>query len=87
VPSVAPAAPPPRPASAGSGPARGPRALPIARRGAVRAGPFGYAVARAYAGHTDNGNDVGTTATYVRASLHEVAAALSALTGEPHPLV
>jgi integrase/recombinase XerC len=47
---------------------------------------FGYAVARAYAGHTDSGNDVGTTATYVRASLQEVAAALSALTGEPHPL-
>lgn len=46
---------------------------------------FGYAIARAYAGHTDGGN-VGTTATYVRASLHEVAAALAALTGEPHPL-
>ena len=28
----------------------------------------------------------GTTATYVRANLHEVAAALAALTGEPHPL-
>ena len=42
---------------------------------------FGYAVARAYAGHTDNG----TTSTYVRASLSEVAAAL-AVTGEPHPL-
>lgn len=26
------------------------------------------------------------TATYVRASLAEVAAALAALTGEPHPL-
>jgi integrase/recombinase XerC len=47
---------------------------------------FGYATARAYAGHTDNGN-AGTTATYVRASLPEVAAALTALTGEPHPLV
>ena len=46
---------------------------------------FGYAVARAYAGHTDNG-DAGTTSTYVRASLSEVAAALAALTGEPHPL-
>lgn len=45
---------------------------------------FGYAVARAYAGH--HGRDVGTTATYVRADVHEVAAALSALTGEPHPL-
>jgi integrase/recombinase XerC len=47
---------------------------------------FGYAVARAYAGHTDSGNEPGATATYVRASLAEVAAALAALTGEPHPL-
>ena len=35
---------------------------------------FGYAVARAYAGHTDRGN-VGSTATYIRADIHEVAAA------------
>jgi integrase/recombinase XerC len=47
---------------------------------------FGYAVARAYAGHTDGGSDAGVTSTYVRASLCEVAAALAALTGEPHPL-
>jgi integrase len=47
---------------------------------------FGYATARAYAGHTDSGGDIGATATYVRASLPEIAAALSALTGEPHPL-
>lgn len=47
---------------------------------------FGYAVARAYAGHSDSGSDVGTTTTYVRASLQEVAAALAALTNEPHPL-
>ena len=47
---------------------------------------FGYAVARAYAGHTDGGSDGGATSTYVRASLSEVAAALAALTGEPHPL-
>ena len=47
---------------------------------------FGYAVARAYAGHTDSGSEAGATATYVRASLSEVAAALAALTGEPHPL-
>ncbi|HLL66414.1 MAG TPA: site-specific integrase [Micromonosporaceae bacterium] len=47
---------------------------------------FGYAVARGYAGHTDGGSDAGTTATYVRSSLQEIAAALSALTGEPHPL-
>lgn len=49
---------------------------------------FGFAVARAYAGHTDNaGNNSGaTTATYVTADLSEVATALAALTGEPHPL-
>jgi integrase/recombinase XerC len=43
-------------------------------------------VARAYAGHTDGGGEAGATSTYVRASLSEVAAALAALTGEPHPL-
>ena len=48
---------------------------------------FGYAVARAYAGHTDGGSgEGGATSTYVRASLSEVTAALAALTGEPHPL-
>src|SRR5271157_5997558 len=49
---------------------------------------FGYAVAKAYAGHTDSsgGGDAGATATYVRATTHEVATALAALTGEPHPL-
>jgi len=47
---------------------------------------FGYAVARAYAGHTEGGSETGATSTYVRASLAEVAAALAALTGEPHPL-
>jgi integrase/recombinase XerC len=47
---------------------------------------FGYAVARAYAGHTEGSSEAGATATYVRASLSEVAAALAALTGEPHPL-
>jgi len=47
---------------------------------------FGYAVARAYAGHNGRKDD-GTTATYVRADLYEVATALAALTGEPHPLV
>src|SRR6267378_8042052 len=47
---------------------------------------FGYAVAKAYAGHTDTGSEAGATATYVRATPSEVATALSALTGEPHPL-
>jgi integrase/recombinase XerC len=46
---------------------------------------FSFAVARAYAGH-DGKNDAGTTATYVRADLYEVARALAALTGEHHPL-
>ncbi|MEV0760410.1 site-specific integrase [Nocardia sp. NPDC050435] len=47
---------------------------------------FGYAVAREFAGHTDTGGNIGATYTYVRASLYEVAEALSVLTGEPHPL-
>jgi integrase len=48
---------------------------------------FGYAVAHAYAGHTDGKGDTGSaTTTYVRATLAEVATALSVLTGEPHPL-
>ncbi|MCC3311446.1 integrase [Nocardia sp. 852002-20019_SCH5090214] len=45
---------------------------------------FSYAVARAYAGH--DGKTAGTTATYVKANLLEVATALAVLTGEPHPL-
>jgi integrase/recombinase XerC len=46
---------------------------------------FGYAVARAYAGH--NGSSAaGTTSTYVRADLYEIANAVAALTGERHPL-
>jgi len=47
---------------------------------------FGFAVAQAYAGHADHGRGGSATATYVRANLHEVASALAALTGEPHPL-
>src|SRR5438046_9214171 len=47
---------------------------------------FGYGVARAYAGHTEGGSDAGTTTTYIRASIQEVAAALAALTDEPPPL-
>lgn len=46
---------------------------------------FGYAVARAFAGHNGR-RDTGTTATYVRADVYEVALALATLTGEPHPL-
>jgi len=47
---------------------------------------FGFAVAQAYAGHEDHGRSAGTLATYIRAGLPEVAAALAVLTGEPHPL-
>jgi len=48
---------------------------------------FGYAIAHAYAGHTDGAGDTGSaTSTYVRATLTEVATALAKLTGEPHPL-
>ncbi|MEV6096175.1 hypothetical protein [Nocardia sp. NPDC051981] len=46
---------------------------------------FGFAVARAYAGH--DGKAGGTTATYVKSDVLEVAAALSILTAESHPLV
>ncbi|EME52258.1 tyrosine-type recombinase/integrase [Amycolatopsis decaplanina] len=46
---------------------------------------FGIGVARAYAGHADTGSDL-TTTSYVKADITEVAAALAALTGEPHPL-
>ena len=46
---------------------------------------YGHAVARAYAGHTD-GAGSSSTATYVRATLQEVAVALAGLTGEEHPL-
>ncbi|WBB75613.1 site-specific integrase [Micromonospora sp. WMMD1128] len=46
---------------------------------------FGYGIARAYAGH-DSRAAAGTTSTYVKADLYEVAYALSALTGESHPL-
>jgi site-specific recombinase XerD len=45
---------------------------------------YGYAVARAYAGHTDTKG--GSTLTYIKGMPQEVARALSAYTGEPHPL-
>ncbi|MGW0358524.1 tyrosine-type recombinase/integrase [Nocardia nova] len=48
---------------------------------------FGYAIARAYAGHSADAGNIGATMTYVRATLSETAMALSALTGEPHPLI
>ncbi len=47
---------------------------------------FGFATAQAYAGHEDHGRGGKAMATYVRAGLPEVAAALAALTGEDHPL-
>jgi integrase len=45
---------------------------------------YSYAIARAYAGHTDAKG--GSTLTYIKGVPHEVATALSTLTGEPHPL-
>ncbi len=47
---------------------------------------YGYAVARAYAGHAEPDGRSGQTATYIRASLQEIAGALAAMTGHPHPL-
>lgn len=44
----------------------------------------GQAVASAFLGHAEAGR--GTTGTYTKASIHEVAAAVARLTGEPHPL-
>ena len=44
---------------------------------------FGYGIARAYAGHTDNTGPA--TTTYIKASLQEVATALAVMTGQPHP--
>lgn len=38
---------------------------------------FGYAIAHAYAGHTDNAHTESATATYVRAGLSEIATALA----------
>ncbi|GIH16027.1 site-specific integrase [Rugosimonospora africana] len=45
---------------------------------------FGYGIARAFAGHTDSTGPA--TTTYIKADLHAVAAALSAMTGQSHPL-
>jgi integrase len=45
---------------------------------------FGYGIARAYAGHTDTTGPA--TTTYIKADLQAVATALSAMTGQPHPL-
>jgi integrase/recombinase XerC len=46
---------------------------------------FGYATARAYAGHAE-AHEPGATSTYVKATLTDVATALARLTGESHPL-
>ncbi|PTA46018.1 site-specific integrase [Micromonospora sp. RP3T] len=45
---------------------------------------FGYGIARAYAGHTDSPGS--SITTYIKADLHDVANALSAMTNQPHPL-
>lgn len=46
---------------------------------------FGQAVAHRYAGHSDAHRQA-TIGVYTKATLHEVAQALAALTAEPHPL-
>lgn len=46
----------------------------------------GFAIAHAYAGHFDEADTKNATMTYVKAAVHDVATALSSLTGEPHPL-
>lgn len=46
---------------------------------------FGYAIARAYAGH-EAGTGADATVTYIRADIAELARALTILTGESHPL-
>ena len=45
---------------------------------------YSYGIARAYAGHTNSTGPA--TTTYIKADLQAVAAALSAMTGQPHPL-
>jgi len=45
---------------------------------------FGYGIARAYAGHTDSTGPA--TTTYIKADIHDIATALSAMTGCRHPL-
>ena len=51
---------------------------------------FGYPIARKYGGHErkqrGGQEKIGTTIVYVTATLEEIAAALSVLTGEIHPL-
>jgi hypothetical protein len=47
--------------------------------GPRRSADFSYAIAREYGGHTDGDNNA--TTIYVRAETHEVAAALTPLTG------
>ncbi|UGT61855.1 tyrosine-type recombinase/integrase [Nocardia asteroides] len=47
---------------------------------------FGYAAARAYAGHIYN-QRYSSTLTYTKADLTELARVVQTLTGEPHPLL
>lgn len=47
---------------------------------------YGFAVAHRYAGHHDATDHASATMTYVKATVEDVATALAALTGEPHPL-
>lgn len=45
---------------------------------------YGYAIAHTYAGHHDRSDSA--TPTYLHADTHDLAVALSAMTGERHPL-
>ncbi|MFE9580544.1 tyrosine-type recombinase/integrase [Nocardia sp. NPDC006044] len=47
---------------------------------------FGYAVAQRFGAHAAPSGRAGATLIYVQATIEEVAAAVSALTNEPHPL-
>ncbi len=47
---------------------------------------YGYAMAASFAGHAATGYQTSSTMTYVAASVEELAVAVAALTGQPHPL-
>jgi hypothetical protein len=47
---------------------------------------FSYAIARAFAFHADPSGRSGTTLTYTKVSIQEIATALARMTGERHPL-
>ncbi len=46
---------------------------------------FGFSMAHAYAGHSEDSGKVPTTATYVKPTLQELCEVVTRLTGEAHP--